>query len=206
MTTGALAARILSALKQQGLTRQEMATLTGAPVRLLSAVLSGRRTIPPARATAVIERFSRPQYVRGLEVLDRVRDGVPLAVAVREAHTTVANVRKHVGSALRKTPAGEWRARASDRLPRIMTTLLEDGEARVVVTSSKQASVLSRYAHAIRRVRQPRRPGDRPDLKPFARHTVTTVDGRRAHLVTVEATILRLSDAGEFVDLDDIYG
>jgi hypothetical protein len=83
-----------------------------------------------------------------------------------------------------------------------MRALAPEGEVRVLVTTSKQGSLISQYGHAVKRWRM----GDRRGLSRFKGQAVTTVDGRRVPLVTGEATLRRLSDAGEFKDIDDIYG
>lgn len=194
---------ILVGLRRQGFTQREIADFTGLSRGSVSDLLAGRRGIRPERAADVVERFSRPAYQRALESQDYMRDGRSLRDAAREADTTPATVLKYAGRALRKAPTGEWRARSSDRLPRVMRALAPEGEVRILVTDSKQASVISRYGHAVKRWREA---GDRRDLDRFREQTVTTVDGRRVPLVTDETTLRRLSDAGEFIDIDDIYG
>lgn len=194
---------VLTGLQRQGFTKQEIADFTGLSRGFVSDLLAGRRGIAPERAADVVERFARPGYLRSLEALDYVRDGLPLRSATRRADTTPATTLKYVGRALRKTPTGEWRARASDRLPRIMRALAPEGEIRVLVTDSQQATSISRYGHAVDKWR---RTGDRRGLDELKGQTVTTLDGRRVPLVTDEVTLRRLSDAGEFVDMDDIYG
>lgn len=194
---------ILTGLRQQGFTQREVAALTGLSRGLVSDLLAGQPGIGPERAADVVERFSRPAYQRALEAQDYMRDGRSLRDAAREADTTPATVLKYAGRALRKAPTGEWHARSSDRLPRIMKALAPEGEVRVLVTDSKQASLISRYGHAVKKWRED---GDRRDLDRFRERTVTTVDGKRVPLITDEARLRRLSDAGEFVDMDDIYG
>ncbi len=193
---------ILAGLRQQGFTQREIADSTGLSRSFVSGLLAGQRGIAPERGTNVVERFARPAYQRALEGLDHMRDGSSLLNAAREAGTTPPTVLKYAGRALRKSPTGGWRARASDRLPRIMKALAPEGEVRILVPDSKQATLISRYGDAVKRWRR----GDRRALDRFKGQTVTTVDGRRVSLVTDEATLRRLSDAGELRDIDDIYG
>lgn len=202
MATTRLVRSILTGLQRQGFKQQEIAHLAGLSRGAVSGLLAGRRAIGPERAADVVERFSRPAYQRSLEALDYLRDGLTMREAAKNAQTSSGTVIKNVGPVLQRGPAGEWRARSSDRLPRIMKALAPEGEVRVLVTDSKQASLISRYGHTVKRWRL----GDRPDLEQFKGQTVTTVDGRRVPLVTDEPTLRRLADAGEFVDMDDIYG
>ncbi len=193
---------IIAGLQQQGLTRQAIAEFTGLSPGFVSSLLKGRRSIDPERAADVVDRFTRPGYLRALEAVDSMREGRSLQFATQGAATTPGTVRKYTGRTLYKTPTGEWRARSSDRLPRVMRTLAPEGEVRVLVTDSRQASLLSRYGHAVNQWRL----GERPSFDRFRGQTVMTVDGKRVPLVTDEITLRRLSDAGELVDIDDIYG
>lgn len=202
MATTRQVSNILTGLQRQGFTQREIAGFTGLSRGFVSDLLAGRRGISTERAADVVERFARHGYVRSLEALDYVRDGLPLADATRRAHTTPATALKYVGRALRKAPTGEWRARASDRLPRIMKALAPEGEVRVLVTDSRKASVLSRYGHAVKKWRET---GDRRGIDRFRGQTVMTVDGRRVPLVTDEPTLRQLADAGELADVDDLY-
>lgn len=192
---------VLIGLRQQGFAQRDIAGLTGLSRSFVSDLLGGRRRIGSERATEVVERFAQPGYLRSVEVVDHMRGGLSLRDAARKVHTTPATVLKHVGPVLRKGPKGEWRARASDRLPRIMRALTQEGEVHVLVTDSKQASLLGQYSSALRGWSR----GDRPDLSPFKAQTLTTVDGRRIHLLTDETKLRRLADAGELRDIDDVY-
>ena len=194
---------IIGGLQRDGFTRRQIASLTGLSRSSVSGLLSGRHGISPERATDVVERFARPAFQRSLEVVDDMRDGVQWRDATEKAHTTSGTVIKNVGPVLQRGPAGEWRARASDRLPRIMKALAPEGEVRVLVTDSKRASLIGQYGNAVNKWRET---GDRRDLDRFEGRIVTTVQGQRVPLVTDEAALRRLSDAGEFVDMDDIYG
>jgi hypothetical protein len=82
-----------------------------------------------------------------------------------------------------------------------MKTLAPEGEVRVLVTDSRQASLVSRYGRTVKQWRL----GERPSFEEFKGRVVATVEGKRVPLVTDEATLRRLSDAGELADIDDLY-
>lgn len=88
---------------------------------------------------------------RALDALARARrEGQSLREASRLARTDPRTVRRHVGSAFRKS-GGRWRPTAYDRIPRAMTVLTREGPALEVITDSRTASLLGHHANAVAR-------------------------------------------------------
>lgn len=123
------------------------------------------------------------------------RDGRSLTVAAREAGTTPRTVRRYAGEALWRS--GErTRARAGDRLLRVMNVLSTDGHVTVVVRGSRSASLIAEHANAIQRYLGT---GDTSVLSPF--------EGKRVAgliLQTDPDTIEAFAISGE-LDFEDIY-
>ena len=76
------------------------------------------------------------------------REGLSARLAAQAEGTTVKNIRKHAGSALRKR-GKDYVARRSDRLIRTMNAIDKKGLRPIVVRSSKAASKMGRYFNAV---------------------------------------------------------
>jgi hypothetical protein len=106
----------------------------------------------PRRVTAAnlseLPRSERETRRRSLDAVGRVRNGVPLERAAREAGTTPDAVRRYAGPALEKQ-GGRWAAKPIDRLARRQVTTIIDPatgrwvEAVVETSSSLQSSEIA---------------------------------------------------------------
>src|SRR5690242_14321258 len=72
-----------------------------------------------------------------------------LAQAARATQTTPRTVLRYARSALRRTPSGQYRARAADRLTRYIQFLTPTGPAEVAVRGSRAASRIAQHMAAV---------------------------------------------------------
>ena len=126
-------------------------------------------------------------------------EGLPLARAAQEAGTTSRSVLKRVKLALRKTPDGEWVAKASDPYPRPLWFITPTKKI-VVWVSPRIASRISRHANAVDRFL---RTGETDPLEPY-RGRFIRVGGVRHKFVTDPRILARLGNAGE-ISFEDLY-
>ncbi len=125
------------------------------------------------------------------------REGLSASSAAEAEGTTVKNIRKYAGSALRKR-GKDYVAKPSDRLIRTMTAIDARGTRPVVVRSSKAASKMGRYFNAV---------DDALKGKPSALREFRgkKIPYNKLKFLTNLKTLHRLEDAGLLDNLKDIY-
>jgi hypothetical protein len=134
--------------------------------------------------------------LRAFDALHAMRtDGLSLTRAARRAGTTPNNVRRHVGPAL-DLERGRYRAKRGDKLPAIMVVVGPQGPVEVVVTGSRNRSLIARHRAAINHFATT---GDPGRLRQFAGVTVAGVE-----LETDPDLIQEWGDLG-LLDIDDLY-
>jgi hypothetical protein len=138
---------------------------------------------------------------RALHALDLMRDRISLEVAARRAGTSPATVLRHVGTALHRTGEG-WIAAATDGFDRRLLFVFPDGSDFVTVRGSDQASLISNYWRALRRLVES---GDDSGLRKFAGRSVVDVSGKRHFFVTDRATLNPLIRSGQVSGFNSIY-
>ncbi len=145
---------------------------------------------------------SRESMNRALQALGLMRQGRSLRSASQESGTTPQTVLRLVGSALRRTRAGWWRALPEDDFDRRLLFVFPDGVDFVAVRGSRRASAIGSYWNALRLYLEE---GDDRELRRFAGKVVVGVDGRRYRFVTDPAAIRRLARAGQVSGFNSIY-
>ena len=123
-------------------------------------------------------------------------DGLSLAEAAREAHTTPETVRRYFPRTLVRD-AGRWRAAGADREPFLMRITSTEGLVERWVAGSDKRRLVGAHQAAIQRFLDPFRGGDPAILDPFR--------GKRVAGVTLETDPEHLQDlalAGELSFLE----
>lgn len=150
------------------------------------------RGAPRGRHRKPLDPASTPRE-RSLDALALTRRGHSLREAADLARTDPRTVRRHVGSALRKSGA-RWRPTPFDRIPREMTVLTAAGPETVVVRDSRTASLLAEHKNAVTAYVE--QWGDESQLERLPRRSAQ-IGGRRYVLVTDPILIDRLAAGGE---------
>src|SRR5713101_2224962 len=125
------------------------------------------------------------------------REGLSARLAAEAEGTTVKNIRKYAGSALRKRRK-DYVARPSDRLVRTLTAIDALGTRPIVVRSSKAASTMGRYFNAVDDALK----GKRSALKEFRGKKIPY---NKLKFLTNLKTLHRLQEFGLLDNLKDIY-
>jgi hypothetical protein len=126
-------------------------------------------------------------------ISDMRAKGLSLQQAAREngiASRTLASLAR---PALRKAANGRYKAKASDRLLRVMVAITQQGTREVVTRDSRQASLIAEHSNAVQKYLQT---GDEKALRKLRRKTITDVSGKRIRLLTDPAELDRLGSAG----------
>lgn len=143
----------------------------------------------------------KPSYQRVLDALNRMRQGLGLHRAAREAGTTPETVKRHAGKALTRDERGHYRAKPSDRLYRQMRFLDARGPLTVEPANSKEASKLAAYHNAVHHYLLT---GDDQPLRRFRRMTLRTRHKTSLRFVTDLETLDRLAGVG-YLSFEDLY-
>lgn len=151
-----------------------------------------RRSSTQPRPRKPLDPHSTP-FERALDALALSRrEKLSLREAARVARTDSRTVRRHVGSAFRKS-GGRWTPTKYDRIPRPMTVLTPNGPALEVITDSRTASLLARHLNAVAAYVED---GDEEPLRRL-RGSVIRIRGQPIELVTDLDRIDRLAEGGE---------
>jgi hypothetical protein len=156
---------------------------------------ANKRVVPRTEA----EYSERPEkfketWDRVLSAISRMRSGkISLAQASREAGTTPRTVSKWGKSALQKRSDGQYRAKPSDNLLRLVLIPTPDGTREVAVRGSKQVTVLAKYWNALHRYLQT---GDATPLKEFQGKFIKDANGIEIPLSVDLSMLNQLGSAG----------
>jgi hypothetical protein len=97
------------------------------------------------------------------------------------------------GPALRKRANGQYAAKRTDNLLRVLVILATDGLHEIAIRDSRQASLLAQYWAAVQNYLET---GDDSALRKIRRKTITDADGKRFRLIKNLAELERLGSAG----------
>ena len=137
---------------------------------------------------------------RALSALSRMRSGLSLHAAAREAHTTAATVRRYLPTAVQRTKAGRFVASASDQYVRSIRILTAQGQKIVSVRGSRTASRIAEYWSAVDHFLKT---GNSQRLWKFRSQSFQAGKVKYPFLTSPE-TLKRLGFAGE-VQFEDLY-
>ena len=147
----------------------------------------------PEEYFAKSERF-QDTWTRVEHAVSKMRaDDVSLQRASREFGLRPGTVIRWAGSALRKRRDGQYAAKASDRLLRVLVIPTHEGLHEIAVRDSRQASLLAEYWAAVQKYLET---GDASTLRKVRRKTITNADGKRLWLIKDLAELERLGSAG----------
>ena len=157
-----------------------------------------RRSSQPAMPKTGEQFFAMPKRIqhvyRGVvNLVARVRDGVPRARAMRELGLSRAQVDRFGRSAFRKLKNGRWAAKAFDRLLRVVMVISNDGLQEVATLDSRQASKAGKHSAAVHRYLQT---GDDSALRRFEGEYIIDATGKRIPLLTDLEELDQLGSAG----------
>ncbi len=120
-------------------------------------------------------------------------EDISLSRAAREESVSPATVLRHAKGALRKNSRGTYKARASDRLLRVLVLPTLEGLAEIATVDSRSASIVGEYWNAVNHYLET---GDETELVRF--HGVSIIDarGNAVPLLTDTDELERLGSAG----------
>lgn len=129
-------------------------------------------------------------------VISKMRaDRVSLRQASHEFGLDPRAVARLGKSALRKRKNGQYVAKRSDKLLRILAIPTPDGVREIAIRDSRQATALGKYWVAVQKYLQT---GDASALKKLRRKRITNASRRRVPLIIDQAELDRLGSAGVF--------
>jgi hypothetical protein len=147
------------------------------------------------------ERF-QDMWENVLDVIAKMRnDLASLQRASREFGLTPRTVIRWGGPALRRRLNGQYVAKASDRLLRVLVILTHRGQQEIALRDSRQATVLGKYWDAVQKYRDT---GDASGLQKFRGTHITDMGGVRFLLITELNELDRLGSAG-FLSFESFY-
>lgn len=147
---------------------------------------------------------ARETWEEVTRVVSRMRDqGMTLRDAIGGASVTSQTVRQLAGSALHQQASGQYVAKASDRLLRVLVIPAPDGRELIEIATrdSRQATIVSHYFAALRRFLYT---GDASAIETFRGVAVATADGTKVSLLTDLAALTELASAG-VLSFESIY-
>jgi len=157
------------------------------------------RTPKPIVPRTADEYFSKSKrfqdtWNRVTHVVSKMRaDGVSLRHASREFGLRLETVIRLGGSALRKRSNGQYAAKTSDRLLRVLVIPTSKGLQEVAVRDSRHASDLGKYWDAVQDYLET---GDSSALRKLRRKRIIGADGEAIPLIKDVAELDRLGSAG----------
>lgn len=120
-------------------------------------------------------------------------EGISLSRAAREERVSPATVLRHAKSALRKTSSGTYKARASDRLLRLLVIPAPEGLMEIATRDSRSATIVGEYWNAVNHYLET---GGEGELARFRGVSIIDAQGNAAPLLTDTAELERLGSAG----------
>jgi hypothetical protein len=153
----------------------------------------------------IIKSLTNSQNEKRRVALDVIgimrREKRSLTAVSREVGVSPLTVRKYAGTAL-DSRTRQHRPKKSDRLRRDLRFYDGQGEYEIVTHSSKTASLISNYHHAVSKFVNP--PHNDTLLKDFEGKYVVA-EGRRHYFLTDRAALRKLERSG-VLNFLDIYG
>lgn len=169
--------------------------------------LSGRAGLPrTVLPTHLIDpRGLRPNELllrnKALRVRTLLKKNQDLISALESEDITRNDLIKNLGDAIR-IKGDKIRIKKSDKISRLMTIDEEGKEDSIIVTNSKDASIIGRYYNAKRHFLET---GDPSKLKEFSKIKIKDVDGNIHRLETRPNKIYEIEDRKEEPEFFEIY-
>jgi hypothetical protein len=176
--------------------RREIKSHRKNPGRALGWKTKIRREKGPTTARQYFSTSKRFQetWDEIAHVISKMRsDGVSLNKASKEFGIDPDVVLKFGRDALRKQKSGRYVARKTDRLLRILATIIPQGRRDIAVRDSRQASIIGSYWTAVHFYLQT---GEDSALRRFKNKKITDANGKRHLLLTDLKELDRQASAG----------
>ncbi|MDG6244853.1 MAG: hypothetical protein QCH31_10785 [Methanolobus sp.] len=148
---------------------------------------------PALKSFDVLSPAQRDMRIRAVQALSDVRKGKSLTSAAKDQGISVQDALKHLGNSVYKKN-GRWVAAKTDSIERGRWFYSNGKRVSVVIKSSKDASLISKYLNAVRTAL---RTGDEEALKPFKNVTIQGADGKDYPL---ETDLEKLYEANEQIE------
>ncbi|MCD6476974.1 MAG: hypothetical protein J7K26_02285 [Candidatus Aenigmarchaeota archaeon] len=149
-----------------------------------------------------LNSIQKHNRVLSLKVLDMMRAKKSLTGASRELGLDIKIVKSHIKSAIRKY-RGRWRPKRFDTIQREMIINSRGKTISIIVTNSKDASLIGRYHNAVKEFLKT---GDVKLLKPFKGKVIIDVYGKKHKLETNPDKLFDIAEAREDEEFYTIYG
>ena len=165
-------------------------------------VSAAKRLAAPQRigAKAGMKALTRPSRVRALDALSRMRKGASIGEAARKSDTTIATVKRYVGSALRKGNRGRIIPSQSDRMAAYMEVPTTGGNKFLLVIGSRSRNLLNQYWRAARDFRD----FGFPEFLAPSQDKTINVEGVEIPLITDPHVLTRLFKEGR-MQFESLY-
>ena len=169
--------------------------------------LSGRRKLPSKKLpvylvdTRGLKSKDRLLRIHSLSVLNRIRKGENSKMVIDEVGLVRSVLTKHLGSSIRFTK-NTTRVTKYDKIPREMIISSNGIETSIIVTNSKDASIIGKYQNAKRHYLQT---SDNSKLKKFSRIKIKDIDGKIHKLETNTNRIIEIEEKKEESESFEIY-
>lgn len=152
-----------------------------------------RKPRTPTQYFAQPKRQQQSQLKAARVVSTMRMEKISLTRAAHEEGISPATVRRHARSALRKTSQGTYKARASDRMVRVLVIPAPNGLAEIATLDSRAASIVGEYWNAVHHYLET---GDETELARFRGVSIIDAQGNAVPLLTDTAELERLGSAG----------
>jgi hypothetical protein len=156
----------------------------------------GKRT---KKMRSAAQYFAQPQrrqetLKKAAHVLSAMRtEKVSLRQASREQGISPSTVLRHAKAGLRKTSGGTYKARASDKLLRVLVLPTPGGLAEIATLDSRAATLVAEYWNAVTQYLET---GDDGELARFRGQSIIDAQGNAVPLLTDLEELERLGSAG----------
>jgi hypothetical protein len=151
------------------------------------------------KVRSAAQYFAQPQrrqetIKKAAHVLSAMRtEKVSLSQASREQNISPSTVLRHAKAGLRKTSRGTYKARASDRLLRVLVLPIEGRLAEIATMDSRSATLVAEYWIAVTLYLET---GDDSELARFRGQSIMDAQGNAVPLLTDLDELERLGSAG----------
>ena len=152
-----------------------------------------------SKLRSATQYFAQPRrrqeaQLKAARVITAMRtEAVSLTRAAREENVSPGTVRRNAGSALRKTPRGTYKARASDRMLRVLVIPTSEGLAEIATRDSRSATIVGEHWNAVNHYLES---GDDSQLARLRDVTVIDAEGNAVPLLTDTEELDRLASVG----------
>lgn len=175
-----------------------------------SKTRSNQRRIRIIAPRTAKQFFAKPKFFQDkwtgvTHVISKMRaDGMSLRKTSHEFGLDPGVVTRLAKSALRKRKNGQYVAKPTDKLLRILVIPAPDGKGgmrEIATRDSREATTVGKYSAGVQKYHQT---GDSSALKKLRRKYVTDASGKRVRLLTDLAELDRLGSAGE-LSFESLY-